>query len=357
MSDKDDEKRSRQDAALRMRKWRERKRQRLGGLVQVLVWVRSEHENALRSLFEKLADPDWIGEAYRAVVAPWLLRNRPPAQVFDGDETRSEIDRPFLDDGARVVPMGGRVFGTGDTMVELTPFEAAELDKRIKVVLDEVHTAFIREFDLQDRIRDTTGVIAQEQASYLRGTKEMVREYDVDRPVGEAQFWANERTIARRVMSLTEGVPEDRGEGCFIYPYAGLHRFPSRCLVVTSLRHPEFQSSPEQPLVALVKLDHGGTPPTVCFERLASELRRALLPETPADAINWYDASRDALSPAQALQITRVKLEQGKSDYDNPVWQPDEQRNHAFFRFIRKTLTAYEQRQMPPEDIAALAAL
>lgn len=357
MSDEDTEARVRNDAAVRMRKWRERQRRRLGGLVQVAVWVRSEHEGALKTLFEKLADPDWIGEAYRAAVAPWLLRNRPPARVFEGETTHSELDRPLIDDGTHLLPMGGRIFGRGDTMVELSPSEAAELDKRIRAAHEEVHATFIRDYDLQDRVRDTTGVIADEQASYVRGTAGKVREYDVDRPVGEAQFWANERAIAGRAASHVEGVIEDRGESCVIYGYAGLHGFPSRCLVVTSLQHPEFQSSPEQPLVALVKLDHSGSPPTVYFERLASELRRMLLPETPADAVVWYDAGRDTLSPTRSLQITRVKLEQRKTAYDNPVWLPNEPRNQDFFRFIRRTLVAYENKEVSCADQAALRDL
>lgn len=357
MSDEEIDARVGKDSAVRMRKWRERQRRRLGGLVQVAVWVRSEHESALRTLFEKLADPDLIGEAYRAAVSPWLLRNRPPAKIFEGETTHSELDRPLIDNGAGLLPMGGRIFGHGDTMVELSPHEASELDKRIRAAHEEVHVAFIRDFDLKDRVRDTTGVITDQQASYVHGTAHKVREYDVDRPVGEAQFWANERAIAGRAASFSEGIIEDRGEGCVIYGYAGLHRFQSRCLVVTSLQHPEFQSSPGQPLVALVKLDGGGSPPTVCFERLASELRRTLLPETPADAVVWYDAGRDTLSPTRALQITRVKLEYRKSDYDNPVWLPDEPRNQDFFRFIRKTLISYENRESSPEDIAVFKNL
>lgn len=353
MSDEDIDARVMKDGAVRMRKWRERQRRRLGGLVQVAVWVRSEHEGALKTLFEKLADPDWIGEAYRAAVAPWLLRKRPPARIFEGETTHSELDRPLIDNGACLLPMGGRIFSSGDTMVELSPIEAAELERRICAAHEKVHAAFIQDFDLQNRIRDTTGVIADEQASYVHGTAGKVREYDVDRPVGEARFWANERAIAGRAASHAEGIIEDRGEGCVIYGYDGLHGFPSRCLVVTSLQHPEYQSSPGQPLVALVKLNHGGSPPTVCFERLASELRRTLLLDTPADAVVWYDAGRDTLSPTRSLQITRVKLEQRKVDYDNPIWLPDEPRNQDFFRFIRQTLVAYENRELSYADQAA----
>ena len=328
-------------SAARTRDWRARKRQRPGGLVQVITWVPSEYAANLRKVFALLGDADWRGAAYRSVVAPWLYRRRPVVSRGTGHGYAIEIDAPEIDNGREAIPIGGRIWGADHTFVELTPLEADELNKNLQAAIAEVARDFLARHGLEKHLRDRIGVLLPEIAPHHAGYRPPDMEvYDVDRPESDQQYVVREAAMVAEICGSQEPAAiEAVSEGIYELRYLGASGMPSRALLMIGMKGDHGRTIDKQSsLIALIGLPGGGTPPTLVFADLLKMVREKILAGHDAP-LRYLDVEPNEFSPSRALRISEVKP--GDDDPDTLQWLPNPKISLALNQSLRSALEDY----------------
>lgn len=345
------------DPATRNREWRARRRQDPGGLTQIITWVPRDYSEPLRKIFQLLGDPDWRGRAYRDAVAHWLYRRRPAPSRMTGDVYKTEIDSPLIDNGHKIIPIGGRVFGPEGTFVELTPDEAGILGNELKRVIDETAQKFLSSRNLDHTLRDFTGVLPAEVATWHAGYRPpKITRFDVDRPESDEQFQARDAAVVAEITAIPVRVEVATVVAPKLYElsYVGSAGVPSRCLAYIG-EPGELDRTNNSLLIALIGLPQDGTPPTLVFDRLADTVRKTLVPAGEAP-LRFFDIEPDEFSPAAGLRIAEVKP--GSDDQNALTWEPNPQLSIGFNRSLREAIKIYGdwRGRLTPEDEEALAS-
>ena len=299
----------------RMREWREAQRQRAGGMTQLTTWVPSRSAKFLKEIFARLADPGERGEDYRLVVAPWRWRRRVVADRFPGINFSAEIDLPYHGPHWFTRPAGGRVTGSYETWIELTPNEAGEVSSLCRAAVSEALSGWLRERGLYGKVRDHVGVALE--PDFARPGHPLGKDESVIRPATEAAFEENEAKIAREVeREALRSCRHPTDDPTVVY-YEGFFGIPSRCHVV-------HRREGNRVLFALGHIQHGGTSPTNMIEELTVEMWKRFYPEDHFDSIEWFDCWPQPFSMRGEVSVSRVILSKDRKGEgrSGPVWQP-----------------------------------
>lgn len=314
----------------RMREWREAQRQKSGGMVQLTTWVPSRSAEFLRDIFARLADPGERGSDYRLVTSFWTRRRRAVGDWFRGFDFSAEIDLPFHGPHWHMRPAGGRVYGSGETWIELTPNEAQDVDRACREAVSAALSTWLREHDLHGKLRDHVGVALGTDFSHPAYPS---REGDsVIRPETEDAFEANEAKIAREVeREALQSRRHPTDDPTVVY-YEGFHKIPSRCHVV-------HRREGDRILFALGHIQYGGTSPTNMIEELAAEMWKRFYPKDRFDCIEWFDAWPERYSLTNQFHIQRVRFANAKQGGGGPVWLPAGDIPADFVDEVRRVIT------------------
>lgn len=299
----------------RMREWREAQRQRPGGMTQLTTWVPTRAADYLKDIFARVADPGERGEDYRLVVASWIRRRRVVGERFPGTDFSAEIDLPYHGPHWFMRPAGGRVTGSYDTWVELTPTEADEVSLLCKVTVSKVLSGWLREHELYGKLRDHTGVALDPE--FAQPGYSPRKDESVIRPADDAAFAENEAKIAREVeREALQSRRHPTDEPTVVY-YEGFHRIPSRC-------HAVHRREGKRVLFALGHIQHGGTSPTNMIDELAIEMWKRFYPRERFGSIEWFDAWPEHHSLTGKFHMQRVLFPEDKKGGDRGglVWAP-----------------------------------
>lgn len=327
----------------RMRKWREAQRQRAGGMTQLTIWVPTRAAEYLRDIFGRLADPSERGEDYRLIVAPWIRRRRVVGERFPGTDFSAEIDLPYHGPHWFMRPAGGRVTGSYDTWIELTPVEANEISLLCKGAVSKALSSWLRERDLYGKVCDHTGVALD--PDFTQPGYPPREDESVIRPTTDAEFEENEAKIAREVEREALQSRRHPTDDPTVAYYEGFHKVPSRCHVV-------HRREGKRVLFALGHIQHGGTSPTNMIEELAVEMWKRFYPKERFKTIEWFDAWPEHYSLTGRFHMQRVLFPEdtkggGRS---GPVWVPvDEDVPKDFVDEVQRAITPKADQPMPAE--------
>jgi hypothetical protein len=336
-----DDKDTKAAAAARTRSWRERKRQQPGGLTQVITWVPQEYAVPLRHIFTKLGDPDWPGAMYRRAVAHWAHRRRPAPMRMPGNEYSVEIDGPEIDDDAQRVPAGGRVFGPDGTLIELTPYEASELDRNLREAIDQAAHTFLTSRGKQERLDDFTGVLSND--ALITHARVLPADLYESRPESDEQFAASEAMRFAQVFDTREQVRiVEVAAGLLEIVFPGTAGLPSRCLAFLGMADDFQRGLKDRNVLALIGVPRaGGTPPTLAFARLVKVIKEhASLHDIRAE-LCLLDVEPDQFSVTTSVRIAEVV--QDKDDPERLAWRADPRLTFELQRNLREALQVYEE--------------
>jgi len=289
----------------RMKAWRAAQRERLGGMENFSIWMPARHASFLKEIFEKLADPGSRGDDYRLAASGWLRSRRAPAYVFAGTDFSCVIDLPSVGPSWHMRPAGGRVYGSYETWVEMTPNEADELKLALMSAVSSKLEEWLRERELLGKLVDHVGVALHPdfaQPDY------QPRDGDsLHRPLGDDEFESNEAKIAREVEREAHQSRMHPTDDPTVVYYDGAWNVPSRCHAI----HGRYD---DQILFALVHIPFGGTSPTNMIEELSAEMWKRFYPKDKFDQIEWFDCHTMPFDERTA-QINLVDLKG-----DSPSW-------------------------------------
>ena len=289
----------------RMKAWRAAQRERLGGMENLSIWMPKRHAPFLKKIFEKLADPGSRGDDYRLAVSSWLRSRRAPAYVFSGTNFSCEIDLPFLGPHWHMRPAGGRVYGSYETWVEMTPNEADELKLVLKSAVSSKLEEWLRERELLGKLVDHVGVTLHPdfaQPGYRPRDGDSLH-----RPLGDEAFENNEAKIAREVEREAHQSRLHPTDDPTVVYYDGAWNIPSRCHAI----HGRYDN---RILFALVHIPFGGTSPTNMIEDLSAEMWKRFYPAEKFYAIDWFDCHTMPFDE-KTVSINLVDLRDG-----SPSW-------------------------------------
>src|SRR3546814_1467720 len=102
-------------------------------------------------LIEKLCRDDCDGDAYRVAVRHWHRAERPVLDLFQGPVSLLRIDGPRNHVGDYLFPLGALIESPGVT-AHLAPFEARELESRVRQAIEQENLLWIAETTLPDRL-------------------------------------------------------------------------------------------------------------------------------------------------------------------------------------------------------------
>ncbi len=315
----------------RMREWREAQRQKAGGMTQLTTWVPSRSAEYLKGIFARLADPGERGEDYRLITSFWTRRRRVVGERFFGTSFSAEIDLPYYGPHWFMRPAGGRVTGSYDTWVELTPNEADEVSLLCKEAVSKALSDWLRGHNLYGKLRDHVGVALNPvfaQPCYQPDEGE-----SVIRPADYAAFEKNEAEIAHEVERAALQSRKHPTDDPTVVYYPGFHGIPSRC-------HAVHRRVGDKVLFALGHIQHGGTSPTNMIEDLTVRMRKQFYPDVPFDRIEWFDAWPEHYSLTNAFHMQRVLFPKDeKGSYGGPVWVPARDMPDDFVDEVRRAIT------------------
>lgn len=312
----------------RVADWREARRIGRRGWKQITTWVHNEDADKLKDIFEKLAgapvDPENCelsepeifkreknAECYRRVAASWEQRQRPVATEYSGGSFTAEIDGPTYGDWLYSRPIGGRVYGSLETWIELTPDEANEVRTVCSKVISEALNEWLQDRKLLGTVRDDTGVALNvlEEPSTSGG----VNAYGNMRRKDRAKFLENEHKIELKIMDAAQAHYQHPTDNEDVYYHKAGFCSPSRCYIVTEETNGKL-------FVALGHISFGGTSPTNVFERIASELLEERFSDRNPDEIIWLDCWKKWFS-GEKIEVSRVEMELSKHRrYSDPKW-------------------------------------
>lgn len=299
----------------RMREWREAQRQKAGGMTQLTTWVPSRSAEYLKGIFARLADPGERGEDYRLIASFWTRRRRVVGEQFPGTSFSAEIDLPYHGPHWFMRPAGGRITGSGETWIELTPSEADEVSLLCKVAVSKALSGWLCEHDLLGKLRDHTGVALE--PVFAHPSYPLQEGESVIRPATDAAFEENEAKIARKVeREALQSRRHPTDDPTVVY-YEGFHKIPSRC-------HAVHRREGGRVLFALGHIQYGGTSPTNMIEDLTVEMWKRFYPKDRFESIEWFDAWPEHYSLTGVFHMQRVLFPENKKDgtRGGPVWAP-----------------------------------
>jgi hypothetical protein len=294
----------------RMKQWREAQRQRSGGMVPLTTWVPQRSAEFLKEIFSRLADPGERGEDYRLIASFWLKRRRAVGKRLEGLNFSGEIDLPFHGPHWYMRPAGGRIYGSGETWVELTPNEADEVSRLCRKAISTALGGWLQEKDLLGKLRDHVGVASGVDFTHPGYP---YRESDsVIRPDSDIDFEENEAKIAREVeREALQSRKHPTDDPTVVY-YEGFHKVPSRC-------HAIHRRVGDRILFALGHIEYGGTSPTNMAKALAVEMWKRFYPKDHFENIEWFDAWPDPHSLTNRFCMQRILIPRNKDA--EPLWQ------------------------------------
>ena len=314
----------------RMREWREAQRQKAGGMTQVTTWVPSRSVEFLRDIFACLANPGERGSDYRLVASHWTRRRRAVGERFPGFDFSAEIDLPFHGPHWHMRHAGGRVYGSGETWIELTPNEADDVSNVCKSAVSSALSAWLGERGLKGKLRDHVGVALG--VDFAHPAYPSRDDDSVIRPETDAAFEENEAKIAREVEREALQSRRHPTEDPTVVYYEGFHQIPSRC-------HAIHRRISDRILFALGHIQHGGTSPTNAIETLTVEMWKRFYPKDRFDSIEWFDAWPETYSLTDRFHMQRVLLPNSKDDRDGPIWAPLRDVPEDFVEEVRRVIT------------------
>jgi hypothetical protein len=243
------------------------------GMRQISIWVPKEQADWLRELFSRIGENTVDGHFFRNFLNPILYRRRAPGRRFPSNFLNCEIDGAYIGVGQKNAPIGGRIFNFTDTLIELSPIEAQELESELDEAIGRILTNFVKKNSLSGKIRNTTSVITD---------KHFLRDVELD-IMNDESF---ERSESRTIQGYTEyaysqGQPIIQDES--IYKFLGFWNAPSRCQIV------EDKTTDGDLFVAFIHIRYAGTSPTNMIEELCDEIKRTRYPDTPAANLTWLD--------------------------------------------------------------------
>ncbi|HEV2424018.1 MAG TPA: hypothetical protein VGZ29_04230 [Terriglobia bacterium] len=198
--------------------------------------------------------------------------------------------------------IGGRVVRPGDTHIELSPDEADALRERLSRSCQREIEAWLKEQDLTNAVRDSTGVVTGREAPE-----------DPHRPADDSAFAENEARIARAHTEAARSSRKPPVDDPSVIQYEGNHGFPSFCQIV-------HRKQGERVQFALIHMPNGGTSPTNMFESLATHLRQRFYPKVDAGRIDWFDVVPPDLYQWMPFTITVVTMQHANGVYSDPSW-------------------------------------
>lgn len=300
-------------------------------MTQLTTWVPSRSAEYLKGIFGRLADPSERGEDYRLVASFWSRRRRVVGERFPGTDFSAEVDLPYHGPHWFMRPAGGRVTGSYDTWIELTPGEAGEVSLLCKAAVSKALSDWLRERDLYGKLRDHVGVALDPvfaQPGYPPGEGQ-----SVIRPATDTGFEENEAKIAREVeREALQSRIHPTDDPTVVY-YEGFHGVPSRC-------HAVHRRIGDRVLFALGHIQHGGTSPTNMIEELMVEMWKRFYPKDRFERIEWFDARPEHYSPTNAIHMHRVLLQEDKKDARGGlVWALPQDLPEDFVDEVRRAIT------------------
>lgn len=283
-------------------------------MTQVSVWVQRDQRDLLRKVFDLLADP-YKGEYYRTIVWRWTQRKRPIRSIFEGFGNTLEVDAPSVGDYGYHWPIGGRVYGTQGTWIELSPEEVVDVKRRVANAVDKALDDYLREHSLLGKIRDTTGVA---QNAYCTEAEHSPSKGDViSRPRSDDDFQENEDKIVRAIQRMviekvakweTPLGSEDRAH---IFEFESYNGIMSRCHLFKGVDEGKY-------FAAFGHIDGSLQKPTNSIEFLAETVWNQSGFHCSEQEVLWYDCTpRDGMNP----RIARVVFDTvSKGKFEGPKW-------------------------------------
>lgn len=304
--------------------WRQ-KFQRLG-MRQVSAWVPKNAADALQQFFTRVGSQSEDGQFLRMMLNRQANRRRVIEKIFDGRWMKVEIDLPRLSVGSEQAPIGGRIYGDGSTLIELDPFEAAELERKCSEAIEPVLCEWLERHDLKNVIRNTTGVALDGNAlAYNRAPQEIFERT----PKADEEFEKNESAIVadfeRRAFYHGALPPDDPTLQHFI----GSWGIPSRYRLV----HGAFLG---RLCVGLIHVEGGGASVTNAIEEIARDIYQKFYRAKRPDEIEWYDVWPAHYSLIDTLRINRVRFKDGR--FAGPDWRVGDDVPPPFVRAIEAVI-------------------
>ena len=273
----------------RMEKLRDKMKRH--GMRQISVWVPKEDGNWLREVFSRVGDNTVEGQCFRNFLKPAFMRRRAPGRRYPSNFLACEIDGAYIGVGNEVAPIGGRIYNFTDTLIELSPSEAQDLENEVEQAIEKVLANFLKKNALSGKVRNTTGVVTDR--NFLR---------DVELDIMEDEVF--ERSETRIVQDFTDHafarnrpIVQDQS----IYKFLGFGNAPSTCQIVED-------TTPEGGVyVAFIHIPHAGTSPTNMIQELADEIKRSRYPDIPSDKITWLDVwPNNVRAPGSIYQSGKI---------------------------------------------------
>lgn len=315
----------------RMKQWREAQRQRAGGMVEITTWVPQRAAKFLKEIFGRLGDPGERGDSYRLLVSSWGKRRRVVGAEYLGTSYSAEIDLPYVGPHWHLRPAGGRVMGSFETWIELTPDEAAEVSALCQEAISKALDEWLAKRELVGTVRDHVGVALDPdfaQTGYqLRSSDSLFR------PESEEEFAKNEAEIAQGVAETAAKSRLHHTDDPTIVYYPGFLGVPSRC-------HAIHRWHDGVVLFALVHVPNGGTSPTNMMGELTRRMHKTFYPDVPISKIQWFDVFQLSWESAQDLHINRVDFEKNDDGSLRVLWRSADTLPDDFVDDIRRALNS-----------------
>ena len=144
----------------RMKLWRIRKMsQEAGRQTQVCVWAPERDAELVRQICTRVAEATARGEELRRSLTQQIERRRTTYARWSGTILQVEIDYPFVGPWWSTRNIGGRITGSDETHIELSPEEAEDLKDRLRNICQREIQSWAESHKLLRRVRDDTGVV------------------------------------------------------------------------------------------------------------------------------------------------------------------------------------------------------
>jgi len=295
----------------RMKLWRLRKTsQEAGRQTQVCVWAPEHDAELVRQICTRVAEATARGSELRSVLHPQVARRRTTATQWAGTGFQVEVDYPLVGPWWFMRNIGGRITGSDDTHIELSPEEAHDLKVRLSQICEKEIRSWLTSRKLLGTVRDNTGVVTDED--YVDHTLSA----DPNRPADETAFAENEARIAKGVREAARRSRKPPVKDPSVIEFEGDQGFPSFCQIAHRKQGERIQ-------FALIHMNNGGTSPTNMFAPLATYMRQRFYPEIDAGRIDWYDVIPAGVYHRPTTDILPVRMEHANGIYSKPQWSGD----------------------------------
>jgi hypothetical protein len=219
--------------------------------------------------------------------------------------------------------------GPDGTHIELGWEEASKLKSHLSTVCSKAIEAWVEEQGLVGHVRDHTAVLTSELG------ESRAQSGDMRRPKDDAEFAANEASIARSILQAAVADRKRTIVDPSVIEYEGAWGFPSFCQIA----HRKHQGRVQ---FALIHMTNGGSSPTNMVASLATLMRQNFYPKVDPGLIDWFDvipAETHSRNFPSALVVHAVTLQHANGVYSNPSWSgADEKALGNWIEFIQETI-------------------